>query len=104
MKYLSIDNGKGYYYCLKEGKWIEIDKIGKDDLMILLDNLIDTEFEMDEYQTEKLGNTAHQVIYRNLFNKFSDLLKNKRRFKDDCAQLYKSAIEKYSKELPSENS
>ena len=98
MKYLKIENSKGFY-CLKEDYWQEIDKISKDDLMALLDKAIETDFEMDEYNQEKIANKAHQIIYKNLHQKFSELLENKSRFKDESEQLYKNAFERYSKDL-----
>lgn len=101
MMYLKIDDGKGYYRLL-ENSWIEIDKIGKEDLMSLLDKLLNSEFEMEEYKSDLLANKAHQVIYRNLYQNFSELLKNKRRFKDESEKLYKTAFEKYKNYLPSE--
>jgi hypothetical protein len=96
MKCLKIENNKGYFQT-EESNWQEIDSIGKEDLMILLDKAIDSDFEMDEFEADKVQHKAHQIIYRNLYEKFSELLKNKNRFKDESEQLYKSAIEKYSK-------
>ena len=49
MKYLKIENNKGYY-CLGQDNWQDIDRINKDDLLILLDKAIETDFEMDEYE------------------------------------------------------
>ena len=95
MKHLKIENNKGFY-CLETNDWKEIDKINKDDLMTLLDKAIETDFEMDDFEIEKLDNKAHQIIYRNLHEKFSELLDTKSRFKDESELLYKSAIEKYS--------
>ena len=93
-----IENSKGHY-CLEKGKWQEIDKINKDDLLILLDKAIETDFEMDKYEQDKLSNKAHQIIYKNLFDKFTELLENKDRFKDESEQLYKDTIEKYRENI-----
>lgn len=101
MKYLKIENNKGHY-CLEKDKWQEIDKINKDDLLILLDKAIETDFEMDKYEQDKISNKAHQIIYKNLFDKFTEILENKNRFKDESEQLYKYAIEKYNSNLESE--
>lgn len=95
MKYLKIDNGKAYYRVVEEN-WFELDQIGKDELLILLDKSITDEFEMDEFDITKLTNTAHQIIYRHLYQKFGELKENKNRFKDESEQLYKLALEKYS--------
>ena len=102
MKYLKIENNKGQY-CLEKNKWQEIDNINKDDLLILLDKAIETDFEMDKYEQEKLSNKAHQIIYKNLFDKFTEILENKDRFKDESEQLYKGSIEKYSNNINGEN-
>ena len=101
MKYLKIENNNGFY-CLKQDDWIVIDKINKEDLMALIDKVIETDFEMDEFNQEKIANKAHQIIYKNLYYKFLELLENRNRFKDESEQLYKSAFEKYSSMLEEE--
>ena len=76
MKYLKIEDNKGYFLKAGDstpGEWIEIDKVNKDDLMKLLNKAVDTEFDMDEYSEEILGNKAHQIIYKRLYEKFNDL-------------------------------
>ena len=101
MKYLKIDDKKGYYLqtrATEDDTWVEIDKISKDDLITLLDQAISSDFEMDEYNEEDLSHKAHQIVYKNIFEKFSHLLTNQYKFKDESEQLYKSAIEKYSEE------
>tara|TARA_Y100000310_G_C20073777_1_gene530604 strand:+ start:239 stop:550 length:312 start_codon:yes stop_codon:yes gene_type:complete len=95
MKHLKINNNKGYYQT-ESDEWKEIDKIDKEDLMTLLDKATENDFEMDEYDAEKLPNKAHSIIYRNLYEKFSELVENKDRFKDESEQLYRNAFEKYS--------
>lgn len=98
MIYLKIKNGKGYF--LKEpDQWIDVDQIGKEDLLTLLDKAITDDFEMNYYDADLLQNTAHQIIYKHLFQKFNELVENKSRFKDESEQLYKSAIEKYTEAI-----
>jgi hypothetical protein len=100
MKYLKIENNKAYFLSCEEGEqentWIEIDKISKDDLLYLLDKAISSEFEMDEYKEEDLSHKAHQIVFKNISEKFSELLENKTRFKDESESLYKNAFTKYS--------
>jgi hypothetical protein len=93
MKHLKIENNKGFY-CL-ETEWKEVDKITKEDLMQLLDKAIANDFEMDVYDADKIANKAHQIIYKNIYEKFHELLLNKNRFKDESEFLYKNALEKY---------
>ena len=95
MTYLRINNSKAYFQTGDEN-WKEIDQISKDDLMTLLDKAVSSEFQIDQFESDKIQNKAHQIIYRNLHEKFSDLLENKNRFKDESEQLYKSAIERYN--------
>ncbi len=95
MKRLKIEDNKGYFKTDQD--WTEIDQISKDDLMFLLDKAVEEdEFELDEYDADKLANKAHAIIYKNIFEKFSDFLDNKTRFKDESQTLYKEAFEKYS--------
>jgi len=97
MKFLKIENNKGYYIKDKATptEFTEIDKIEKNDLMNLLNYAIEEEFEMDPYVVEKIQHKAHQIIYKHLFGKFQTLLHNKDRFKDESEIIYKEALEKY---------
>ena len=95
MKYLKIETGKGSFQK-ESGQWTELDQMGKDDLLFLLNKAIDDEFEMDVYDVNLIQNKAHQIIYKHLYQKFDELKLNKSRFKDESEQLYKSAIEKYT--------
>lgn len=98
MKYLKIDDNKGYYLKIvsSDSVWTEIDKINKDDLLSLLNSTISSDFEMDVYSEEKLANKAHQIIYKNIYEKFTNLQAMRDKFKDESESLYKEAIGKYS--------
>ena len=65
MKVLRISNNKGEF-SLDGISWKQIDQIGKDDLIKLLDVFIQNECEMDECTEENLQNKAHYIIYSNL--------------------------------------
>jgi hypothetical protein len=96
MKYLKIDNNKGFYRVdISQEVWIEIDQINKENLLELLNTASSEVFEMDEYKDELLQNPAHNIIYKNIYGKFSDFIKNKTRFQDSAEATYKQAIEKY---------
>lgn len=95
MKCLKIEDNKGLYST--DGKtWNPIDKLNKNDLLTLLDIAVSSEFEMDEYDIEKLAHQAHQIIYKHIHEKFKEILHNKCRFTDESERMYKKAIEKYS--------
>jgi hypothetical protein len=99
MKYLKIEDNKGFFLKTENdiSAWTEIDQIGKEDLFYLLNKAVSEDFELDEYLEENLSNKAHQIIYKNLHEKFIDLIANKTRFIDESESLYKAALEKYTK-------
>lgn len=96
MKYLKIENNKGYYRLnITVDNWTELDQINKDDLLSLLNFATEADFEMDDYEDELLQNPAHNIIYKNISGKFNILLDSKTRFKDSVEAMYKPALEKY---------
>ena len=103
MKYLYIKNNQGFYSLNgieEEGK--SIDSITKEDLMILLEKVVESstdDFDMDEYNDEKIKNPAHQIIYKNVYEKFISLKQKKDQFMDETSNLYKEAISKYKIEI-----
>ncbi len=100
MKYLKIENNKGFYWDGKE--YQEIDKIDKNGLLTLL-NAAETEsFELDAYDESLLANKAHQVIYENIHSKFEQFLNDKTQFKTEVDGLYKEAIGKHSTDIENE--
>ena len=96
MKCLEIKMGKGFF-LRKTGEMIPLDQMKKEDLMFLLDIATSEEnsFEMDDMEQHSIDNQAHQIIYSNLSDKFSELLLNKGRFLDESKGLYKDALQKY---------
>ena len=95
MKCLKIEDNKGSY-SLDGQNFKAIDEIDKNDLLKLLDLALGEEFEMDEYKQESIGNQAHQIIDKFIYEKFKELNDNRTRFKDESHAQYKEAIEKYS--------
>jgi len=94
MKFLKIKDNKGYY-LVGEDNWNLIDQINKEHLLKLLDHALSDDFEMDPFDKATLANQAHQIIYKNIYEKLNHLSDNKSRFKDESEALYKDAIEKY---------
>lgn len=47
-------------------------------------------------------NAAHQIIYKNIYQKFDDLKARRVSFQDEKIGLYRAAINKYSAELSAE--
>lgn len=97
MKCLKIENGSGYFLG-SDGTFIEIDNIGKDDILRLLDIATDEmqDFKMDIMVDGQIKNEAHRIIYGSLSEKFSEILVNKKRFSDESQSMFKDALEKYT--------
>lgn len=94
MKYLRINDGK-VEYTIDNLTWKNIDEIDKTELLYLTTIAVEQDFEMDEFVKENIHNQAHQIIYKNIYEKFKGLLENKNRFKDESEALFKDAVEKY---------
>ena len=97
MKYLKINDNKAFFIKDKAqpDNWTEIEKIEKDDLMKLLDFATEGDFEMDTYDEATLGNKAHQIIYKSIYENLNIFMTNKDRFKDQTEDIYKDELEKY---------
>ena len=95
MKILKIENNSGYY--LNGENFSSIDKINKEDLLYLVDLTLNEDVEFDEYDSETLKNQAHQVIYRSVVEKLTDLNRRKDEFKDEIDRQYLEDYEKYKK-------
>ncbi len=103
MKYLKIENHKGFYRLDETVEtWIELDQISKDHLLNLLSIATEKDFEMDDYDNNLLQNPAHNIIYKNIQGKLKEFLTNKTRFRDSVESMYKSAIDKYKKQTEEE--
>ena len=101
MKYLEIRDNKGYYW--NGNKMVEIDQINKDDILSLLNYAEKDDFEMDEYNAEKLQNEAHRIIYQGIYGKFNDFIQNKESFNKQVELLYAKAIGEYDVDIDVEN-
>lgn len=96
MKYLKIEKNMGFY-SIDSTEWKSIDKLDKADLLSLVNLVLTRDFEMDKFDETLLRNPAHNIIYKHIYGKLNDLSNDKNRFKDESTNLYKKAIEKYSK-------
>jgi len=98
MKYLKIDDNKGYF--LRENDWVPIDQIIKEDIFELISLAVlpkdGTTFEMDEFSEEKLQHGVHKIIYKSIHDKLFELIKDKENIQDSINQQFASALQKYS--------
>ncbi len=96
MKLLKIENNLGYYRD-NQGAFAPVDKITKEDLLRLVNLTLDTksEVEFDEHNDDNLKNRAHQIIYKNIFEKLQELSERKQEFIDESERLYLQGYERY---------
>lgn len=95
MQILKIDNNQGTF-SLDGINFIVIDKITKENILALIDIVLNSdEIIMDTYEESNLGNKAHQIIYRSIYGKLTELRSHKDAFQDECSAMYKAALEKY---------
>lgn len=100
MKILFIDHGKGYY-TINGSENIQISDITRDDLFALLELICNRtiECEMDPYDPDLVQNKAHQVIYKDIYQKLKEVLDAKQTFVDTKITMYHSARTRYINEL-----
>ena len=95
MKLLKISENVGQFLSA-DGNYILIDKISKEDLLRLLSRTLDEDgVEFDAYDEQTIKNQAHQVIYKSIVQKLTDLRKRRQEFIDESARLFLDEYEKY---------
>lgn len=95
MKLLKIENSCGYYRK-EDGSYQPIDKINKEDLLMLVNWTLDEdEVESDGYDESLVKNHAHQIIYKSIARKLLSLKERKQEFIDESARLFLEDYERY---------
>ena len=95
MKLLKIDDSKGYF-LLGDGNFAEIDKLTKEDLLRLVDlTLSEDEMEYDEYSDDEVKNQAHQIVYKSVHEKLTELRSRREEFVDESERMYLADYERY---------
>ena len=94
MKLLKIENSLGYYLN-RSGEYEPIDKIGKEQLLRMVDITLKEKVELDEYNGDAIRNQAHQIIYKSVYEKLKDLSERKDEFIDESERLYLEDYERY---------
>ena len=98
MKLLKIESECGYF-LVKESDYQLIDKIGKDDVLRLVNWTLEEEAaEFDPYDEKVVKHHAHQVIYKSIYQKLLSLKERRQEFIDESARLFIEEYEKYRSE------
>jgi hypothetical protein len=95
MKLLKVSDNCGHYLDA-QGAYNPIDKIGKDDLLRLVDRTLhEAVVEFDDYDEQLIKHQAHQIIYKSILQKLKGLKSRKQEFIDESARLYLEEYERY---------
>jgi len=94
MKLLKIEENVGLYLDV-HNDYVEVNRITKEDLLRLVDLTLRDDVEFDEYSDGAIKNQAHQIVYRNIYEKLRDLKGRKEEFIDQSERLYLEEYEKY---------
>jgi len=94
MKLLKIDRNLGFFLD-GHGEYVDVDKITKEDLLRLVNSTLQDEVEFDDYNDDDIKNQAHQIVYRNVYEKLRDLRGRRKEFVDESERLYLQEYEKY---------
>lgn len=100
MKLLKVDESCGYYRDDK-GNYSPIDKIGKEELLRLVNWTLHEEVvEFDDYNEKAIKNQAHQIIYKSILQKLQTLRGRRQEFIDESARQFLEEYEKYRDDSP----
>jgi hypothetical protein len=103
MKLLKIETNQGLFMA-EDGKYIPIDKITKEQLLRMVNLTLSEEVEFDEYDVEKIPNLAHQIIYKSVHDKLSELRERKSEFIDQSERLFLKDYERYKQGVSQQTS
>lgn len=99
MNYTKIDKSCVYFRLNEEMVWKPISDIQGDDLITLLEKALDEdEFELAEYDNDQICNEAHNIIYKSIYEKISEIRNDRENILDEHLQRYSEVIDKYSHE------
>ena len=95
MKLLKIENNSGYYRD-KNDEYHPVDKLGKEELLQLVNRTLHEEaVEFDDYDENLIKNQAHQIIYKSVLRKLRSLEERRGEFIDESARAFLEDYERY---------
>jgi len=99
MKLLKVSDD-GAQFLDEKGAYQAVDGLKKEDLLRLATLALEgADIELDEYIEGAIKNQAHQIIYRNVYQKLSELRKRRDEFRDEAARKYLESYQKYCGDL-----
>lgn len=102
MKLLRANSDQGFFLA-KDGKYLVIDQITKEDLLRLVRSVLSDDAEFDAYDEEVIKNQAHQVVYKSIYRNLQSLKKRRQEFIDESERLYLEDYKRYTEEASQPN-
>lgn len=90
-------NKKGKFFNLKTNKYEDIETITKENIIDLIHYILDNDTNVETYIEGTLQNPVQDIIYKNLFAKFDDLIKNKQDILKKIDDEFRKAENEYIK-------
>lgn len=96
IKLLKTEDNKGYFLA-EDGQYETVDKMDKDGLYFLVNLSLEgkDKYEFDSYDPNLLPNQGHQIIYKSLLEKLSQLVERRDEFLDQSERMYQDEYERY---------
>ena len=101
MQLLKIEKNKGFFIG-ESGELLSVEKITKEHLLRLVDLTLSEEVTFDVYDPESLPNKAHQIVYKNVYEKLLDLYAKRDEFVDESERLFLDDYNKYKQDVEDE--
>ncbi len=98
MKLLKIEDNCGRF-LLADGDFESLDKLTKADLLRLVDLTLSEEVVFDNYADTPIGNHAHQIIYKSVYEKLFELASRRKEFTDESERLYLDEYDRYRADI-----
>ena len=96
MNYTKVDNNMVYFRLKDDENWQVISEIKGDDILRLLKLIFeDSDFQIAPYNDDNIKNEVHNIIYKNIYKQFEEIIRNKDNIADENTARYKDVIEKY---------
>lgn len=102
MKLLKIEGNCGHF-LLANGEFESLDKLTKEDLLRLVDLTLSEEVVFDNAEDAPLANHAHQIIYKSVYEKLSELASRREEFTDESERLYLDEYDRYRADISRED-
>ncbi|WP_315307558.1 hypothetical protein [Pseudoramibacter alactolyticus] len=99
MNYTKIENNKVYFIVKEKDEWKEITEISGEDILALLGKIFNDDFGLIPYNDDEIRNECHNIIYKNLYTHFNDVLQDKDNLLDQKMNRYKTIINKYENDI-----